>query len=96
MQVSFNNFDTDTSLDTVTCIKVDWRHNLEIIRPKGRLTFNSNLLAAGQVKFSNHRLSRNVRQNIVKRLIEIHDSEPFVHSNMNDKEYMAYNQACQI
>lgn len=34
MQVSFNNFDTDTNLDTVTGIKVDWRHNLEIIRPK--------------------------------------------------------------
>jgi hypothetical protein len=96
MQVSFNNFDTDTTLDTVTGIKVDWRHNLEIIRPKGRLTFNSNLLAAGQVKFSNHRLSKNVRQNIVKRLIERHDSAPYVHDKMNGKEYMAYEQACQI
>ena len=96
MQVSFNNFDTDTNLDTVTGIKVDWRHNLEIIRPKGRLTFNSNLLAAGQVKFSNHRLSKNVRQNIVKRLIERHDSAPYVHDRMNGKEYMAYDQACQI
>ena len=96
MQVSFNNFDTDTNLDTVTGIKVDWRHNLEIIRPKGPLTFNSNLLAAGQVKFSNHRLSKNVRQNIVKRLIERHDSAPYVHDRMNGKEYMAYDQACQI
>jgi len=66
-EVSFDNFDKENIGQYVAGVESN-NDSIVIKRPKGRLTFNSNLLTAGQIKFSNHELSGNVRNQIARRL----------------------------
>ena len=105
LQVEFESFDLGEigdrtgELDTVTGIKVDRYHRLIVQRPKGRLTFDSNLLTAGQVKFSNHKISQRVRQNIVRKLSEKSNKQDKVSHSDQEGRYGGggtYEQACEI
>ena len=88
-QISFDNFDKENIGQYVAGVE-SGHGEIVIKRPKGRLTFDSNLLTAGQIKFSNHDLSANVRQNIAKRLYDHLYSEnatvqpkDYIHSDAN-------------
>ena len=105
LQVEFESFDLGEindhgeQLDTVTGIKVDQYHRLIVQRPKGRLTFDSNLLTAGQVKFSNHKISQQVRRNISTKLSEESNKRDKVSHSEQEGNYGgggAYDQACEI
>ena len=45
-------------------------YGFTIRKPKGRVPFDANLLTAGQVKFSAHKMSRNVREKLRKSLTD--------------------------
>ena len=63
-QLEFDTFELDEGLGKYDSA-VEARYNrLTIRRPKGRLPFDSNLLTAGQVKFSAHNISQKVRQRL--------------------------------
>ena len=56
-QLEFDTFDVEDGLGKYdSAVEASYR-GLRIKRPKGRLPFNSNLLTAGQVKFSAHEIS---------------------------------------
>lgn len=92
--IEFENFDNDSLGEYDTAIESNDANHLLIKRPKGRQTFDANLLTAGQVKFANHDLSFKVRANMTKKLAET--TEEFVHDTAALHYYHQFSQATRI
>ena len=96
-QIEFANFDKDDAGMFNVGVEAN-QYSMIVRRPKGRLTFNSNLLTAGQVKFSNHDVSNHVRKNmktrLAKRALETNTGK--VHSTASESSYTGYSQATTI